>query len=302
MFLSIWRTIKQSLVSFCRNGWLSIAAVSVLTLSLYAIGVLSVMTMTTNNLLKEVESKIDISVYFKSNIPEATILQVKQNLKSYQEIKSVDYISKDQALENFKKNNADEPVIMQSLEEIGDNPLLASLVIKANNPNQYKTVADYISKASFKDDVSRINYDKNKDIINKLTNIVHQMKRIGLFVAIIFSIISVLIIFNTIRITIYTHRQEIEVMRLVGASNMFIRMPFIFEGIIYGMLASLVATGFLFITIKSVNHLTNISFLSQNLLNIFLGNFWLLFGIQAAIGIFLGITSSWIAMRKYLKV
>jgi len=302
MFLVIWRTIKQSLVSFCRNGWLSIAAVSVLILSLYTIGVLSVMTMTTSNLLKEVESKIDISVYFKSNILESTILQVKQDLESYREIKSVDYISKDQALENFKKNNADEPVIMQSLEEIGDNPLLASLIIKANNPNQYKTIADYISKSSFKDDVSRINYDKNKDIINKLTNIVHQMKRIGLFVAIIFGIISVLIIFNTIRITIYTHRQEIEVMRLVGASNMFIRLPFIFEGIIYGILASLVATGFLFITIKSVNHLTNLSFLSQNLLNIFLDNIWLLFGIQAAIGIFLGITSSWIAMRKYLKI
>ena len=302
MFLVIWRTIKQSFVSFWRNGWLSIAAVSVLILSLYAIGVLSVMTMTTNNLLKEVESKLDISVYFKSNISESTILQVKQDLKNYQEIKSVDYISKDQALENFKKSNANEPVIMQSLEEIGDNPLLASLIIKANNPSQYKTIADYISKASFKDDVSRINYDKNKDIINKLTNIVHQMKRIGLFVAIIFGIISVLIIFNTIRITIYTHRQEIEVMRLVGASNMFIRLPFIFEGIIYGILASLVATGFLFITIKSVNHLTNLSFLSQNLLNIFLGNFWLLFGIQATIGIFLGITSSWIAMRKYLKI
>ena len=302
MFLTIGRTIKQSWINFLRNGWLSIAAVSVLILSLYTIGVLSVMAITTNNILKGIENKIDISVYFKSDIPETKILQVKKDLENYEEIKSVNYISKDQALENFKKNNANEPVIMQSLKEIGDNPLLASLVIKANNSSQYQSIADYINEAPFKDDVSRVNYEKNKDIINNLTNVIHRIKKIGLFISLIFGAISILIIFNTVRVTIYTHRQEIEVMRLVGASNTFIRLPYIFEGIFYGVLASLLSMGLLFATIKSISQWGNMAVLSQNLFNVLGNNFWLLLGIQASIGIFLGMISSWIAMRKYLKI
>ena len=253
MFLVLRRTIKESLLNFWRNGWLSLAAVSVLTLSLYVVGIIFIITATANNILENVESKINVSMYFKSDVTEEKVLEIKSDLESYNEIKSVEYVSKEQALDDFKKNNADEPVIMQSLEEIGENPLLASLVIKTNDPNEYQSVSDYVSSASFKEDVSRVNYGKNKEIINKLNNIINQIKKIGLVLAIIFGMVSILIIFNTIRITIYVHKQEIEVMRLVGASNTFIRLPFAFEGIIYGSLSSLLAVGVLFLTVKLVN-------------------------------------------------
>ncbi len=302
MWLVIWRTLKQGLINFWRNGWLSLAATSVLMLSLYTIGVFSVITISADQIIKQVENKIDVSVYFKSDTAEEKILQDQKDLENYQEIKSVEYISKDQALSDFKKNNANEPVILQSLKEIGDNPLLASLIIKANNPNQYQSIVDYINRASFKDDISRINYEKNKDIIDNLSKIINQVKKIGFFVVLIFGLIAILIIFNTVRIAIYSHRQEIEVMRLVGASNMFIRLPFIFEGIFYGILASLIATGLLFISIKSIVFIGSLNLVSQKLLTIFWGNIGLLFGVQIIAGVLLGIISSWIAMRKYLKI
>lgn len=301
MFLVLKRTIKESFTNFWRNGWLSLAAVSVLGLSLYVVGVIFVLTITANDILENIESKINVSMYFKSDVTEEKILEVKKDLENYSEIKSVDYISKNQALEDFKRNNADEPVIMQSLEEIGDNPLLASLVIKTNNPDEYQAVSDYVSGASFKEDVSRVNYGKNKEVINKLNNIISQIKKIGLVLAIIFGVVSILIIFNTIRITIYIHKQEIEVMRLVGASNVFIRLPFAFEGIIYGLIASLLAFGILFLTMKLVNPYASL-ITSQSLVDSYLGNFVLILGIQAATGVFLGVISSLIAMRKYLKI
>ncbi len=302
MWLVIWRTLKQGLINFWRNGWLSLAATSVLMLSLYTIGVFSVITISADQIIKQVENKIDVSVYFKSDTAEEKILQDQKDLENYQEIKSVEYISKNQALSDFKKNNANEPVILQSLKEIGDNPLLASLIIKANNPNQYQSIVDYINRSSFKDDISRINYEKNKDIIDNLSKIINQVKKIGFFVVFIFGLIAILIIFNTVRIAIYSHRQEIEVMRLVGASNMFIRLPFIFEGIFYGILASLIATGLLFISIKSIVFIGSLNLVSQKLLTIFWGNIGLLFGVQIIAGVLLGIISSWIAMRKYLKI
>ncbi len=302
MWLVIWRTLKQGLINFWRNGWLSLAATSVLMLSLYTIGVFSVITISADQIIKQVENKIDVSVYFKSDTAEEKILQDQKDLENYQEIKSVEYISKNQALSDFKKNNANEPVILQSLKEIGDNPLLASLIIKANNPNQYQSIVDYINRSSFKDDISRINYEKNKDIIDNLSKIINQVKKIGLLEVLIFGLITILIIYNTVRIDIYSHRQEIEVMRLVGASNMFIRLPFIFEGIFYGILASLIATGLLFISIKSISFINNLNIVSQKLLTIFWGNAGLLFGVQIIAGVSLGIISSWIAMRKYLKI
>lgn len=302
MFLIIGRAFKESLINFWRNGWLSVAAVSVLVLALFVIGAVSTAGLVADNVLKNVESKVNISVYFKSDVSEEKILESKRDLESFKEINSVEYISKENALEIFKRDNADEPVIMESLDEIGENPLLSSLIIKANNPSQYQSIADYIANASFKDDVGRVNYGKNKELINRLNGILFQIKKVGLVLAGIFGGVSILIIFNTIRITIYTHKQEIEVMRLVGSSNFFIRLPFIFEGIIYGVIASVVASLILLGAVKFINTYASSVVTSGDLFNFYMQNALYIFGFQVAIGSFLGIASSWIAMRKYLKI
>lgn len=302
MFLAISRTFKEGMVNFWRNGWLSIAAVSVLLLSLYIIGVMFVVTVTANGILKNIQEKVNISVYLKSDVLEERIMQIKSELENGAEVKSVEYVSKEKALEDFKKNNANEPVIMQSLEEIGDNPLLASLVVKANDSSQYETIASFINGDSFKEDVSRVNYGKNKEIINKLNGIISEIKKVGLVLVLVFSAIAVLIIFNTIRIAIYTHKQEIEVMRLVGSSNMFIRLPFIFEGIVYGVVASLISMALLFVTLKFLSPYLTRVIPAENMLAFYFSQFGMLILVQMAFGVFLGAFSSIIAVRKYLKI
>ncbi len=302
MFLTIRRTIKGGWNNFFRNGYLSVAAVSVMLLCLFTVSSLYVIVLTADNVLQNMQEKVNVSVYFKSSVPEESILKAKQDLENYSEIKSVEYVTKEQALENFKKNSASEPVILQSLDEIGGNPLLSYLIIQANDPNQYEMVGAYLGNASFKDDISRVNYGKNKEVIDRLNSIVAEVRKIGLGVAGLFSIISLLIIFNTVRITIYTHRKEVEVMRLVGASNTFIRLPFIFEGIIYGLVASIISTLLLFIALKSSERFTTHLIPSVNMISLFLSNLVVIFGMQLLIGALLGSISSWFAIRKYLKI
>jgi cell division transport system permease protein len=238
-------------------------------------------------------------------------LAAKENFSKLAEIKSIDYISREKALEDFKAKNANEPVILKSLEEIGENPLLSSLIIRANQADQYQKIAEYItSRAEFKNDISRINYNKNRDRINSLNDGFKRIKKVGFALATIFAIISILIIFNTIRITIYTYKQEIEVERLVGSSNMFIRLPFIFEGITYGIIAAFFASAFLLVTVKLFNpHTSSIIIFGNSsviafgdLLRFYKSEIFMIFGIQVAVGTLLGILSSWIAIRKYLKI
>ena len=302
MFLALGRTLKEGWSNFMRNGYLSIAAVSVMLLSLFSISALVLLMLTGNRLIQNIESKVNISVYFKSDVSEEAILKDKGDLENFNEIQSVSYVSKEKALEDFKKNNANEPVILKSLEEIDGNPLLSSLIIKANNPAQYELVNDYLKNASFKEDISRINYGKNKEVIDKLNQTIAQVRKAGLAVAGLLSLISVLIIFNTIRITIYSHKKEVEVMRLVGASNIYIRLPFIFEGVLYGLVASIISMLLLFISLRLLLPQTKELIPSVDVIGIYTANFWKLLGAQILAGAILGIVSSTIAIRKYLKI
>lgn len=285
-----------------RNGWLTLASITVLLFSLFIISMLFTVTMTANKVLKDVEEKVNVSVYLKSDVSEDKMGEIKSDLQGLSEVKSVEYVSKEAALEEFKRNNANEPTIIKSLEEIGENPLLSYLVVKGKSPDKYESINEYLKTASYKDDISRINYEKNREIINKFNGIISQVRKIGIILGSIFAFVAVLITFNTVRITIYTHRQEIEIMRLVGASNFFIRLPFIFEGLLYGIFASLVSMLCLFLVLHFGGNYVAGSTFSQGLISFYFENWLELLGIQLILGSLLGIAGSIIAMRKYLKV
>jgi cell division transport system permease protein len=263
---------------------------------------LYLIVLTADSVLAGMQGNVNVSVYFKASVSEESILKAKKDLENYSEIKTVDYITKEKALEIFKKNSASKPVILQSLEEIGENPLLSYLVIQANDPNQYDMVGEYLKNASFKDDISWVNYRDNKDRIDRLNKTISEVRKIGLGVAGLFSIISLLIISNTVRITIYTHRKEVEVMRLVGASNTYIRLPFIFEGIIYGLVASIISMLFLYVSLRLSAQFTLRLVPTVDMVSLYLSNFAVIFGMQILVGAFLGTVSSWFAIRKYLKI
>jgi len=290
MFLTLARTIKGGWINFLRNGYLSIAAVSVMLLCLFTISSLFLIVLTADNVLKGMQGNVNVSVYFKSSVTEESIMKAKKDLENYNEVKAVEYITKDQALEIFKKNSVSKPVILQSLEEIGENPLLSYLVVQANDPNQYDMVGEYLKNASFKEDISWVNYRDNKDRIDRLNGTISEVRRIGLGVA------------GLLRITIYSHRKEVEVMRLVGASNAYIRLPFIFEGIIYGLVASIISMLCLFIALKLSEQFISRLIPGINMLTLYFSNFTMIFAMQVLAGAFLGTLSSWFAIRKYLKI
>lgn len=303
MFVAISRTIKEGLRNFVRNGWLSVASISILVFSLYVASVLFMTTMAANQIIENIQNKVNITVYFKTDVSEERIQEIQGQVENFEEINSVEYISKEKALEEFKRNNADEPAIMQSLEEIGGNPLLSSLIINAEDANDYDYIARFIEEESdFKNEISRVNYGRNKEVISKLNNIINQVEKFGLIVVGIFFAISILITFNTVRITIYARKDEIEVMRLVGASNIFIRMPFVFEGIIYGLIAAIISTGLIYGTLEGLNFYVSGSAFIEGLKNYFFSSFWILLGFQAILGVLLGVISSFIAIRRYLKI
>jgi len=301
LLLTLSRTFKSGFTHFRRNGWLSFAVISIISLTLLIISTLIVLSIAANIVIKSVQDKVDISVYFKSDVEEAKILEFRSTVLQYKEVKSADYISKDRALAEFKSKNTDNPVIMQSIDAIGDNPLNASVNVKAVTPDKYDVIATAVQNSAWKDDISRINYAKNKIVIERLNNVLSTTRKVGAMLATLFSLIAVLITFNAIRITIYAHRQEIEIMRLVGASNPYIRMPFIFEGIIYGASSAIIVMLILFPIIKIAAPFIAGAVSVKDVQANFMHYFWLIFLVQLITGIALGTISSLIAIRRYLK-
>lgn len=300
--LKLWRTLKEGMINFRRNGWLSLATISILSLSLFIISVAFLISLGANLVVENFENRVNITVSFNPDIAEERILTIQQNLKRFREIELVEYISRDQALTEFLDQSNNDPEIRQAIEEIGENPLLASLVIRAKNQSDYEKIAQVLNQSEYKEEISRINYERNKRIFDRLNTISLAAKKFGLSVGIAFALIAVLITFNTIRITIYSHRQEFEIMRLVGASNLYVRMPYIFEGMLYGLSAGLITLLLLAGATYGVRGFTQGAFPQGDLFQVFLEHLPLLSLSTMLSGVFLGVISSYIAIRRYLRI
>lgn len=300
--LSLYRGIKAGVKNFTRNGWLSLATTSVIALALFIVTFLLSLIFLANFLLREVQNKIDVSVYFTSETPEEKIFEVKHELELMSEVKEVRYVSQDAALELLKEKYQNNEIIMNSLRELKENPLEAALSIKVYDSSKYELIENMLIAGKYKNLVSKMDFSDHKQEIERLNKIIYSIRKVGVIVVVILMIVAVLVTFNSIRLTIYTYRTEVEIMRLVGANNWFIRLPFITEGILYGASAALLTmlifyplAGYLspFLT-RAGLPLSPMSFLAQNML--------LILSAQILVGIILGATSSLIAIRRYLKV
>jgi cell division transport system permease protein len=293
--LKLQRTFKEGFSNFVRNGWLSVATITVIAISLFILGVTFSVGITAKSVLRNMQDKVSISIYFNPDIPESRILEIKKEVEGKKlEVKSVEYVSKDQAKDELI---AMDPTIQKALDEVGENPLLSSLIIKANSPEQYDLIAK-VFEEQFKEEVSRVNYDKNRTLIERVDKIIRSVERAGIVLGGIFIILAVLITFNTVRITIYSHKQEFEIMRLVGASNLYVEMPFIFEGILYGILASIVSFSLLSLSFWYFHSLNRDFFTTTGLDAYSMG---VIFLVMLLSGVFLGVISGSIAIRRYLK-
>lgn len=300
--LKLWRTFQEGLRNYTRNGWLTVATVVVMTLSLFIVSMTMILGITTNIILDNLRDKINISVSFNADVEEASILSIKKTLETFQEVASVTYTSRDQALSDFITMSNDDPVISQALEEIGENPLPASLAIRAHTPDQYTVIAQALAQSNFKDDIARINYEKNKTAIERLDGISKTTRKVGVILGIIFVSISFLITFNTIRINMHSRRNEFEIMRLVGASNTYVRMPSVFEGMLYGVTASVVTLVFLAVALSTLTPLTKGALDGGTLMSYYTAHFFQISLSITALGMALGALGGFVAVRKYLKV
>lgn len=300
--LKLWRTFKEGVKNFYRNGWLTFATISVMSISLYIMALTVIVVVGANAAVRNVQDRINISVYFNPDAKEARILEVKDKLSGYREVKSIEYVSKEKALDEFMLITNNDPSIKEAIDEIGENPLLNSLVIKAQSPDQYEIIDSAIKNSSFAADINQTNYTKNEDEINRLNDIINTVEKVGFILGTIFILVAVLITFNTIRITIYSHKQEFEVMRLVGASNMYVRMPHIFEGIFYGIASALVVTIFLYPSFQFMGPAVQKIISKDNLVGFYFDYFGVILLMLLIAGIFIGTLSGFVAIRRYLKM
>lgn len=302
MLISFKRVIKTGWKGFRRNIGLSLATILIMVIVISLATLLFLLNPVSKILIADIQEKVDISVYFKEDVSSEYILEVESEISKIPEVKDVEYISKDQALEKFIEKHKDDPVLMESLTELGSNPFLASLNVMAWEPSQYEQVANLLETSSFRNLIDKVDYHERKPVIEKVFSVVSGLNKIGIFFSILFAAIAVLIAFNTVRIAIYNSGEEISVMRLIGASNWFVRGPFLIQGIIIGFIATLITLLITFGLCYGFDARIKTIAPDISIYSIFISNFFLLFLIQLATGIGLGIISSYIAVRKYLKI
>lgn len=317
IFTTLKRITRTGFVSFWRNGFLSFAAIVVLTLSLCSFGVMLFGSAFGNALIADVKDKIDINVYFALSAQEPDILALQKEINSLPEVASTTYVSSDAALAAFQTKWQDNSLIMQGLQEVGSNPFPASINIKAKEPGEYGGIANFLENKNPTDGsgtpiIDKVNYEENKVIIDRLGRIIPAVEKAGSILALVLVIVAIVIVFNTIRLIIFTAREEISVMKLVGASNVYVRGPFVVSGIMYGIASGLftlllmgVVSRWLDVFIIRVTGvqiaadfapIVNISW------NYFSQNFGQIFILIMGAGIILGGVSSYVAARRYLRV
>ncbi|MDO8555282.1 MAG: permease-like cell division protein FtsX [bacterium] len=302
MFIVLRRIIKSGWLGFRRNSGLSAAAIFITVLVISLATFLFLFRGASQAVVKNLEEKVDMYIYFNEELSSNDLLEIQDELSKISEIRNIEYVSKEEALRNFISRHKDDEALMESLKELGKNPLLASLNVRAWEAFQYAAISNFLTNSSFNNLIAKIDYQEKKSVIERLDSIIFNMNRAGIILGIILAVVAILVIFNTVRLTIYNSQEEIETMRLVGASNGFIRGPFMVQGIIVGFLSSIITILIFGVSLFFLS--PNLKFLLPgfDMFHYFISNLAIIFSIQLASGVGLGLLSGWIAIRKYLRV
>jgi len=303
-FIALYRIFKFGFQNFWRNFWLSIVTVFIFVLTLFSISVVYTLNVVADNAINAIKEKVDIDLFFDPTIPEDKIFAVQAYLESQPDVKAVEYISKEQALESFRAEHQDDPTIQESLSELTENPLPATLVVKAKALEDYSNIVVNLDNSEYSHLISSRNFEDNQVVIDRLSSITDRIYQVGIGVSLIFILVAILVVFNAIRMNIYTQREELGIMRLVGANNIFIRLPFIIESILYALLASILTILILYPLLSAVSPYINNLFEGYDfkMFSYFTANFWNILGLEIIISVVISVISSMIAIGRYLRV
>lgn len=295
------RIIRSGFINFMRNPVVSAVSVLIMTVTLFLMSTLILVNALLSFSLAQISERVDINVYFYPDVGEFDVFTLRDDLQLLPEVSSVDYVSREDAIASFRERHADDYLTLQALDELDENPLGASLNIQADETGQYAAIAQYLDSSPSKNIIEKINYNQNKDIINRLNEVMNTIQKLGLAVTVFFVIISILITFNTIRLAIYGAREEIAVMRLVGADKKYIRGPFMIEGVLYGFSATIITVLLLIPATLWFADFTGSFFGGIDIFAYYITNLPQIIVILLVTGILVGIISSFLAMRRYLK-
>jgi cell division transport system permease protein len=305
-WVKVKRVVKSGWINFRRNGLVSSASILVTSIVLSVLTALFLFQAVLDSSIVRLKNQVDIAVYFNVDASEERILALETTLESLPEVASVDYRSADDEVLAFRQRHADDYLTLQALDELGDNPFGGSLRIKAKDSTQYEAISQVLEGDNkvARDNaqiIERINYSQNKAVIDRLNRLISDAQKVGFLVTIVLSTVAVIIMYTTIRLTIYMAREEIGIMRLVGASATYVRSPFMVEGMLYGFFAWIVMLIIFLPVTYFLGHRATDA-LGINIYSYYLNHFFTIgFGVLLA-GVLLGTISSFLAVRRYLKV
>lgn len=301
MFLTtFYRITKTAMFSLWRNRWLSLAATLIMVLTLVTISFFISLLFITGKTTAALKDKADITVYFQDSASKDQIFAIQSILMNRSDVKNAQYVSKEDALVLWKERQTDESI--RNIISETDNPLPRSLEIKTERPEDLTNINTLLLGDEYKPIVKKVSFEKNKQLIDRLVKMTNFIKIVGYSLSTLFVLISILIIYNTVRLTIFARSEEIEIMKLVGGSDWYVRGPFIIEGISYGILGAIVSSVIFVLifklTVPAIQTYLGFADLNSSYLGLNLG---LTIFAQFAIGVALGGGCSIAAIKKYLK-
>ncbi len=299
---SILRVIKFAFQDIVRNASLSFMTVLMLTLMLLSINVLLILHVLTNQATSLVKDQVDVSVFFVPTATDEQIKEVKEYVELFNDITSVEVISKEQVLAEFRTNHEQSPDIIASLDELGENPFGATLVIQTQTPGVYQKIIDSLQVPEYSSIIESKTFGDTELAITRIETITTQVERFSIALSLLFGVIAFVIIFNTIRVAIFTHRIEIVIKKLVGATNWFVRGPYLVEAGIFSIISIMLTSGIIYLVLPSLDVYVGAVFEQDRLLtNYFSSHILMLLGLQVVGTLVLTVFSSLLAMRKHLR-
>ncbi len=303
--VTLARIINAGAINFVRNAWLAIAAMAVMIITLTIILFSVITNATFSNTITQITDRIDVSVYLKDSTDQARGEELTKELQALPNAQSANYLSKEQSLERYREINANNPELLSAINET-DNPLPATIQVKPKDLNKVEEIREFLNQPQNVELWEEVSYrDDRKEAIDKIAHATNLLQRAGVVAVLVFAFISMLIIFNTIQMTIFNRREELTIMRLLGATTWYIRGPFVVETVIYGILSAIISVTLinaLFVASSSALQATSLGLLDINYAaEYFRSNFWVLLTMQLVLGILIGAVSSTIATRRYLK-
>jgi cell division transport system permease protein len=305
MITFLGRTLRFAFTDFWRNFWLSLITVTIVFIALFSVNSLLLIKNVSDYTLQTVEKKIDVSVFITPKTDENIILDLRARLLGFSEVKEVIYISADESLQSLRTRHANDETVLQAVEELGENPLGAQLIIQANSTNDYAPIIELLNEDRYDAIIADKNFDEHTYIIERVSSVTERIRSFALALSILFGTIAIIVVFNTLRVIIYTHREEIAIMRLVGATTWFIRMPYLWQSVMYAVFA---LGGFILIwypIVGLIQPYVNGLFADGSridLIGYYSTNFFLIFGAELGFLILILGIASIIATQKHSKV